>query len=52
MQVIVVDHAKLEDDDFTAETIEDWKYTGNKLVPSDWYEERALMPVDIDTANK
>lgn len=52
MQVIVVDHAKLEDDDFTAETIEDWKYTGNKLVPADWYEETALVPVDIDTANK
>lgn len=48
MQVIVVDHAKLEDDAFIAETIEDWKYTGNKLVPSDWYEERALAPADKD----
>ena len=52
MQVIVVDHAKLEDDHFSAETVEDWKYTGNKLVPTDWYEETALVPVDIDTANK
>ena len=52
MQVIVVDHAKLEDDDFTTETVEDWKYTGNKLVPTDWYEEMALAPVINDKANK
>ena len=42
MQVIVVDHAKLDDAEFTSETIEDWKYTGIKLVPPDWYEERGL----------
>ena len=52
MQVIVVDHAKLEDDDFTTETVEDWKYTGNKLVPTDWYEQMALAPVINDKANK
>ena len=52
MQVIVVDHAKLDDDDFAAETIEDWKYTGKKLVPADWYEKAALVPVDNDTANQ
>ena len=39
MQVIVVDHAKLDDDDFAAEIVEDWKYTGKKLVPDDWYTE-------------
>ena len=42
MQVIVVDHAKLDDAEFTAETIEDWKYTGIKLVPPDWYEDMEL----------
>ena len=42
LQVIVVDHAKLDDAEFTAETIEDWKYTGIKLVPPDWYEEMGL----------
>lgn len=34
---IVVDHAKLDDDESTVETVEDWKYTGKKLVPADWY---------------
>ena len=38
MQVIVVDHAKLDDDDFRSEIIEDWKYTGKKLIPTSWYE--------------
>lgn len=46
MQVIVVDHAKLDDAEFVAETIEDWKYTGLKLVPPDWYEETGLAPVE------
>ena len=39
LQVIVVDHAKLNDAEFSAETIENWKYTGLKLVPPCWYEE-------------
>lgn len=52
MQVIVVDHAKLDDDNFAAETVEDWKYTGNKLIPADWYVETVLGPVDNDTASK
>ena len=52
MQVIVVDHAKLDDDEFTAETVEDWKYTGKKLVPGDWYEETTLAPEDDDTADE
>ena len=49
MQVIVVDHAKLEDAEYTAETIEDWKYTGLKLVPTDWYEETEIVPVESDS---
>lgn len=45
MQVIVVDHAKLDDTEFVSETVEDWKYTGLKLVPPDWYEDTHLLPV-------
>ncbi len=52
MQVIVVDHAKLDDAEFIAETIEDWKYTGLKLVPPDWYEEKGLDPVGNDSAEE
>jgi predicted nucleic acid-binding Zn-ribbon protein len=44
MQVIVVDHARLDNDDFREETIEDWKNTGKKLVPVDWYEETEIVP--------
>ena len=32
MQVIVVNHAKWDNADFTAEIVGDWKYTGLKLV--------------------
>lgn len=39
MQVIVVDHAKLDNEAYKAEIIEDWKSTGKKLVPIDWYSE-------------
>ena len=52
MQVIVVDHAKLDDADFTAETVEDWKYTGLKLVPPDWYEKEELVPADSEAVKK
>ena len=52
MQVIVVDHAKLDSDEFKAETIEDWKNTGVKLVPVDWYEETALALVENDTTEE
>ena len=52
MQVIVVDHAKLDDAVFAAETVEDWKYTGVKLVPPEWYEETELVPVGNDSAEK
>jgi len=34
--VIVVDHAKLDDDNFREEIIEDWKNPNNNLVPTDW----------------
>lgn len=43
MQVIVVDHARLDDDKFREETIEDWKNTGDKLVPKDWYDGTELV---------
>ncbi len=46
MQVIVVDHAKLGSDAFKADMIEDWKNTGIKLVPTDWYEETESALVD------
>lgn len=36
MQVIVVDHAKLNDDSFKSETIEDWRDAGSNLVPTSW----------------
>ena len=49
MQVIVVDHAKLDDADFAAETVEDWKYTGLKLVPPAWYQKAGVAPGDNDT---
>ncbi len=48
MQVIVVDHAKLESDAYKADMIEDWKNTGIKLVPTDWYEETESALVDND----
>ncbi len=51
MQVIVVDHAKLDDTEYTAETIEDWKYTGLKLVPSAWYEGAEDVPIEEPTGN-
>lgn len=37
MQVIVVDHARLDNDTFKNETVEDWKDTGIKLIPVEWY---------------
>ena len=48
MQVIVVDHAKLDNDAFNAETVEDWKNTGEKLVPVAWYEETAPALAEND----
>ena len=36
LQVIVVDHAKIDDDNFRAQKIEDWKNPNNNLVPTDW----------------
>ncbi len=46
MQVIVVDHAKLDSDEFKADVVEDWKNTGIKLVPTNWYEETESTLVD------
>ncbi|WP_202107692.1 DUF3732 domain-containing protein [Succinivibrio dextrinosolvens] len=38
LQVIVVDHAKLESDDFNSDIVEDWHSPENKLIPIDWIE--------------
>lgn len=44
MQVIVVEHAKLDNDAYKAEIIEDWKSTGKKLVPIEWYSGNTSLP--------
>ena len=35
MQIIIVDHAQLNQDDFRKNIIENWR-DGKKLVPEDW----------------
>ena len=35
---------KVDRYDMKNETIEDWKNTGKKLVPVDWYEETEIVP--------
>lgn len=37
LQVIIVDHAKLEDEQFKKMIIEDWR-NGKKLIPESWYK--------------
>jgi cell division protein FtsB len=37
MQVIIVDHANLNDDDFQSAVIEKW-WNGEKLIPESWYK--------------
>lgn len=49
MQVIVVDHAKLDNEEFIADTIEDWKNTGLKLVPIEWYDNNTKEQKAIET---
>lgn len=49
MQGIIVDHAKLDDTEFIAEIIEDWQYTGLKLVPPEWYEETGSVSIGSDS---
>ena len=39
MQVIVVDHAKLDTDDFREDIVEDWKAEEKYLIPKEWYTE-------------
>ena len=41
MQVIVVDHADLDDEDFRADIIEDWR-TEDNLVPTSWCKALSL----------
>lgn len=43
MQVIVVDHAKLDNPEFKAEIIEDWKNTGQYLVPEEWIKDSTAL---------
>lgn len=38
LQVIVVDHAKLETDEFKANTIEEWRNPQDNLIPVSWYQ--------------
>ena len=38
LQVIVVDHAKLDNDNFRDDIIEDWKSSDNYLIPREWYK--------------
>lgn len=45
LQVIVVDHAKLETDAFKTDTIEEWRDANHNLVPAEWYMETGLAPV-------
>lgn len=37
LQVIVVDHARLDTDYFKQDTVEDWRDDGKNLVPVEWY---------------
>jgi hypothetical protein len=51
LQIIVMDHAKLDEPWFTEAIVEEWRQTtGVKLVPEDWIpeEERERTSVDID----
>ena len=38
LQVIIVDHAKLETADFKANTIEEWRNPDDNLIPVSWYK--------------
>jgi len=39
-QVILTEHANINDADFQAHVVEEW-YKGNKLIPEDWYTEQS-----------
>ena len=43
IQVIVVDHAKLDNPEFKEGIIEDWKNTGQYLVPKEWIKESTAL---------
>lgn len=36
-QVIVVDHAKLDTEEFKTDTIEEWRNPDDNLIPTEWY---------------
>jgi len=42
LQVIIVDHANIEDDSFNMAIIEDW-HTDDNLIPDDWYSENLFQ---------
>jgi hypothetical protein len=39
-QVILTEHANINDADFQTHVVEEW-YKGNKLIPEDWYTEQS-----------
>ena len=39
MQVIIVDHAKLDVDEFRNDTVEEWRDDQHFLVPPEWYQQ-------------
>ena len=39
IQVIIVDHANLDNEDFQSAVIEKW-WDGEKLIPKSWYENK------------
>ncbi|KAB1640422.1 DUF3732 domain-containing protein [Adlercreutzia muris] len=36
LQIIVVDHARLDEDNFASSIVEEWRKEGPKLIPQDW----------------
>ena len=48
MQVIIVDHANLDNEKFRDHTIESWLSKDRSLVPEDWIDKKeteALVPI-------
>ena len=39
-QVIMTEHANIQDDGFRSNVIQEW-YEGNKLIPEEWYIEQS-----------
>lgn len=43
LQVIIVDHAKLETDEFKTDTIEEWRAPNDNLIPIEWYTDTSIV---------